>query len=759
MKNEEIAAEPMIESPLPSSTEVGKWPEEAREGRDILKIQSSFTNWIREILRDRLGLHERNTEFFKKFGKETGAIALEGASIENAILTYRQGKFKEELESSMTFNEADTVLIDNTRKERGDEAATKAEKQRKTERLRSFIFEENDITMFCSSELMEMFNKFKEWSAFEDMIRLYENCKNESFTSSPIVREFFAVALNKKKPPDPNTTITMCDALVHEGQGNGEIFGAMGKAHLLKGDIAQSFEAYKQGFLIDFEYYPGINACYRLLEMGNDEEAERLVKTVHLSCKQEGGIESNDYWCVITMLEAACIKRENAEEIRHLLDKVLSVATSDWQIDSTLKYLKPLSERRRAQNQPDANNIETVVRALETRLSDIQQKTLKPEELKSYAETVQDSFQEKDPQYKAWKDGSYNYRGLSSNFVGGNFNRKGQLYDHALNRTDLKNFDLILKTPLRNLVDLESLSERGQQVLARAPETLADITDVDEFLTIVDVLVRSCLRTDILNLENLHGKGHDIYDRSVKSMIEVSGCGVTPEERVGKDSRTNISINLALGLGDCRHHAQAKQLLFDRWQKQRVNELLREEHLEEAENLQRTELRTFDVLVRAPIQMKEKYKPVLFNGLPVLDQSGNLNDVEDHTLTILIVRDATGKVARVRFADSFYQTEYDWADGAISPADILSEKGIYGKTRKAWDPSTNSIVETPVYLKPLGYAGKRDRPSSDEHGQTQLLGKRVDQFSITEALGPEGRRNRDVFLNNLLDRQPLSGAT
>lgn len=76
-------------------------------------------------------------------------------------------------------------------------------------------------------------------------------------------------------------------------------------------------------------------------------------------------------------------------------------------------------------------------------------------------------------------------------------------------------------------------------------------------------------------------------------------------------------------MGDCRHHAQVKQIMFDMWQKQQMNECLSEmyysawqgntvetkgQQAQKFFDILDTELRTADVEVRMPVVMKQEEK-------------------------------------------------------------------------------------------------------------------------------------------------------
>ncbi len=654
-------------------------------------------------------------------------------------------------------------IIDLQRKQHGAMAeclshrSETEEKDKKISRLEHYAFDENDLIDFPPSTLMMIFNHFKALGSFENMLRVYEQCENDEFRSSSIVCEFCAVACNKTNQPD--RTLELCNDLVKEGQVNGEVYGAMGKAHLVKRETEKSLEAYENGYLMDFDYYPGVNVVYRLLELGQVERAKRVAQMVYLSCERDGGVESEDYWCVVTMLELACIAEKDATAIKDITTKVLSVATATWEIESTLSNLEKLAP-------PNSANREAID-ALRQHLDDI--KNFSQEQLQEKQSRLGKDFAtttiEKNFLPEMWRANSFSYRGLSSNFVGGNFDFGGDLSDHAINRTDRGQIETLLSTPIAEMIDLSCLKysqEEARQILSGAPASLMDVADIDQFLKIVDIFLRSTFETEKLDLENLQSDGHKVYDKTLRGLVQTGG--VADGAKKGVDSRTNISTSLALGLGDCRHHAQAKQLLFDMWQKVHVNKLLRQAYdeiasgdfeqyqylLSQVEEIQRYELRTFDFVVNAPIQMNGKYDARRSEEGEYLMNSEGPEEVEDHTMNLLLTTDENGGV-KVRFADAFYHRHYQWADGEIDPQDITAQNGISAGVLHALDTDSDTIQSIPVHLKPTPYAGKRDKPAPDEYGQLLLMGKPVGDLDLVKTL-TKGRRGISEFRDNLLHK-------
>jgi tetratricopeptide (TPR) repeat protein len=649
------------------------------------------------------------------------------------------------------------------------------------EALRKFCFEEHRLEDFQSAELMRIFTAFRSLRSFEDMMRIFEESKNEVFTGSQIVQEFYTVACNHTGRYQK--AIEVATLLLREGDPNGEVYGTLGKAWYKKHEIAKNFlkvskdykaapedydaavklyrenfpddselsnvEAhanlclewskndYEGGFLVAFESYPGINAVYSCLDVGDFEEARHMARLVHLACLRDGARETMDVLCASTMMQAACIMGASKAEIDATTEKFLSLDVKKGRLERTVQSLERLKSYL-AEHEGDTKPFDHALQKIKG--------VLKHHELSTFNFVAK--RRKKQTVTSAIHDVSSSYRGLASNFLGGhfvpgNFMFGGQLPDHYLTRTDWQQFQKLLEAPLEKLI--------GGEEAGKYPPTLKDVQRPEDFLEIADKIIRRAFGTDEWKLEDMMSEGHASYDETVNALLNLSG---TKDEKT-MDSRTNISVIMGLGLGDCRQHAQAKQILFDAWQKNFMNWWLGEAYtaltvdkdmkyyrqcIEGFKSIESVELRTIDAVVQAPVQMKEKYiKKLTGDGQTMAEQGGAMNAVENHTLTVLLKHNKKGELESLRFADSFYQNQYQWGDGEI-PLDKLSfdENGkviLPAKTLTAVDPGTGQEVSVPVQLVPSRYTGKRDEVSRDEHGQLLLLGLPVEEgFSLADKL-------------------------
>ena len=139
-----------------------------------------------------------------------------------------------------------------------------------------------------------------------------------------------------------------------------------------------------------------------------------------------------------------------------------------------------------------------------------------------------------------------------------------------------------------------------------------------------------------------------------------------------KFSQTNISMLFAMNMGDCRHHAQVKQLIFDRWKDRKLNNILNamleskdpqeQEGLEEDfNNCYLVEMRMIDSRISAPVELKKDKNGKSQMYRPQWTPDGKMQvvedyqDLEEHTFCVLITRNKGGELTECRFADAFYR--------------------------------------------------------------------------------------------------------
>lgn len=607
----------------------------------------------------------------------------------------------------------------------------------------------------CRNELMKaMMNQAsgKDIKPFEAAVAWYRDstARHPTHAVDEIGREFFIVCLNKAGRLEESivearsyiSSVTQGEfnptvALTHPApEVNGEVLAGLGKAFKLveesirkgtplsptlqraietelgyddpskvpasldyaKAALEVSTRYYEAGFAQDFEYYPGIVSVYNNYEKGDVDRAERLAPMVWQSCERAGGKEAADYWCLSTQTELSLILNKNAE-LLELLPKMLARADVGWMLSSTVSKMSTLCAAR-DQAGADTRALHHVIAALNTRIEALDAhaqakkapgadaKALDGAFAKSTAAWIEQTTSAlrgtlgvtstegvKDPAAAAAAEAtkkvlanSVDFRALTlSHAVGGNVAYGGQIPDMTITRHSVR-------------VVRELLTTWG----------FDKIDDVDAFSKLANEKINVLLGLQDEHgrrpLEDLHSAEHHVLDAYDKNRFQLAATDVSG------DSRTDLLAILALGIGDCRPTAYAKQLFFDVWQHDAVNKKLGaalqastkgdakgyEQKLAEADRLQRTMLRTVTVLIEAPISMKRMYEwNADAQGRPLRDAEGKYQQVENHTFNILVELDERGNVKEnMKGADAFYQELYP-LDGLKLSAQALADGGSW----------------------------------------------------------------------------------
>lgn len=729
---------------------------------------------------------------------------------QNALRTEEKRQFAAKVNAAMARTEPAYV-------EKGQPFEYRS-KEEKLEALDKIVAE--GIDGLDSSQMMSLFSAYRDLAAFDKMISLYKSADNEDFKNAPMVREQLAVAYRKvprgkdkegqnnseklaDKMWDYHQSMDICLGLIREGYGNGVTFENIGRCMRYISDKTEmsdkSFEAKRknellvdslqqleEGFMATLESSIGIQAVHGNIMTGQLDKAKETAKVVYLATLRDGAEESHDYFCLSAALQAACIAGESKEVVDHLYNRLESSIRYQWELDDISRDMN-----RIVKSMPSERSVDIAQRMENLKKLAVPRKNSKGEETDLIVfdhKLKEDRFLSEDEKLKAVRSYSYSYRGCGSAFrgtsrVGGNMAFGGQLPDHTVSRKDLRLFTGLVKMTPAELGIKFDKPVKGVDMTILLNQPLTKIKDPELFMLVADKFIRQTFTTENFAGTNLHMENNaldkrkfetapdkvteeSVYDATVKSVLRA--CGKKIGEKDGNiDTRTNISAIFALGMGDCRHHAQVKQIMFDMWQKQQMNQTLSDMYYhvwqgkqvdtkgvkaQEFFDVLDTELRTADVQVKMPVRMNQEekkdwakdgsfsiekdaqgnpimvdkpYSPELVDGKFVVDTTKKLHNLEDHTLCWLIKKDRQGKLTEFGLRDAFYQDlHYDWGHKNV-PVDEI-EVTADGKPRipagKISGSKTTTGQEVPVYQDPTPYnSGKRDTVVTNSIGRDVCL--------------------------------------
>ncbi len=626
------------------------------------------------------------------------------------------------------------------------------------------------IERFNSSELKVIFTKLWELDAHDQMVEMMDTCENKHFITDPVNLVFYARAILKGHYINIYNAQAIANLLMQNEDSRAEGLAIKGTIQAMSKraaekmlhaiDTNQVTEAIKKeyqecfpgasmdretvlenyckslsGAIVDFEEAfvdtwdcrYGCRTMHYLLEQQSPERAQQMAELTKLAAQKEGGLKSSNFAVVRAYLEALYVLPDSsAKEIELAQQALISLCKTTSQVKNALEGITEL----RVEPDTHYNQRNGFVRDLTAHYFQLEQH---PVEALEYIKAVKNQIQSS---VDAWERYTFNYKGLKSNYIEGNFKFGAQLPAHNVNHYDRKFFEEILNTPLG---DLFKSSDEAHEFA----KNLQQVKTFDQFNTLVDAFIRERFHTDEWNLEQLDSEGHQLFDHSVQSLIALSGAPTRETRKLMPDSRTNISTNLILGLGDCRHHAQVKQILFDIWHGQKLNKVMKKIHKAEELGQQdkvdalrkkfkiidAEQLHTLDCEVYLPVEMKNGL-PVYHEGHLVKNKTGNSVKVEEHTLNVQMKLDPeTNKLKEVKLRDAFYQHTYPWGNCEINDRDLTD--GVDAGTVEIYDPETGKLEAVTVVIKPTVYAGTRDlydRGNNDN----RFIGQPVKSVSFAE---------------------------
>ena len=637
------------------------------------------------------------------------------------------------------------------------------------------------IERFNSEELLAISRAFWNMGAYSEIVVLILSSKDAAFKEDPLTLEMLANSMMKSRliVPEiveevgkmlslsPNTEeqgVTILGKLAALKKNVAEntlefLEGRVGKHHssssvaldkqekyfsvffpgveMTLTDVRQAFEEslktslsyYQKGFEINQDPRLSCRVMHRMIEVDGAHSKETIAqaKTLRMLTLRDGALETNSLAIARAHLESLLVLQENTEVVDLALKKVVSLIKKESQLRDSLDSLGELSNLLK--NRQSDQVID--------RMNSL--KALSPEELQKNADIMSKEIKETVLKDDPFLSSLHDYRGKVSNYISGNFKYAGQLPSVNLNRVDQKFFNDFIDAPIESLSKDPSLAQFHGK-------TLGEITNYHDFQEVSQKILRELFNIEHNGMERLDSEAHKEFDHTVKGMIRLFGGGDLTIRKNIPDSRTNVSANLLIGVGDCRHAAQAMQLVYHVWQQRHYHDIILNH--EEAIQLQethraaqlegqiqehlQTRLMIGDFEVYAPIELSQENYPVWTDGNLKESSDGQYRLIESHTMNVLVKVDDKNNVS-AELQDVFYHNTYNFKD---QPIDLngrdFKKEGVFGGTVtvKAADGSVKTV---PVLLKPTAYAGER---SDYDGGNGGNLASRVLGLPFDPNLSP-----------------------
>lgn len=552
------------------------------------------------------------------------------------------------------------------------------------------------------------------------------------------------------------------------------------KAEINQG-IANSIKFLDKKFNSTFDFSTGVELLRLKLSTGSKmPEISKLAGMVYLSSKKFNVQEFSKDKKFSDLIFVAGLAKVDKKEIETLLKTTSLTKTHEYAIIEDLKTSLPTSRSFKE-------------------LSEEEKKSLTDYYKGAITFSRNESQNEKtDGQKKtnAILAGSYSYAGTLGNieeatYLGGNLGFSGQVPDHCITKNDVKIFDTLIQTEIYKLFPLaDPAGSKSDPNNRKIPEELNGYKtmklselefskDMNVFMKVTDGMIRNRFTTtnfagQNLNMEEQALLTESVYNDAFKSIMAESGSfGLN----VDGNSLTNITTLFAEGLGDCRHHAQIKQIMFDRWKDQKMNQAIislgqestsesaKSSILNQIEDMSRTELRTFDVSIKTNLNMEQSawgWQDGKGNGglgvgdcmyRPARDEEGKFSvredgmssPLEEHTMCMLVKRDKEGSLEELRFADAFYHNpdgkgDYDLSYNQgqemnlVDAVEVVNGKYAFNPGNIFNSENVAGERDVEVVFAPTAYAGKRDYELFGRFEHSQLCGIKYEREISTESM-------------------------
>ena len=216
------------------------------------------------------------------------------------------------------------------------------------------------ITQANSELAFDLLVAYRDFEAWNEAVRFAESLPDWLTENSATIREQYALALNRLGTDEGRTRALQILQEIVAKQGDssetdsliGRIYKdrfnravADGQALKANGLLDQAIAWYRRGFNADpRDYYPGVNLATLLARRNTPEardELRRVVPAVAFAVARLGGLNSQDYWQVATVLELAVLACE-WDEASRALERIaaLEPAPTPMNLHTTADNLK-----------------------------------------------------------------------------------------------------------------------------------------------------------------------------------------------------------------------------------------------------------------------------------------------------------------------------------------------------------------------------------------------------------------------------------
>lgn len=205
--------------------------------------------------------------------------------------------------------------------------------------------------------VIDLLLAYRDVQAWDEMVMLI-NRMLRPLQDNRLVREQLAFALNRRNQAgDRDSATKILLEVIRKFGPNPETCGILGRVYkdrfyearaegknfVAEGFLDEAIRSYRMGFEADpRDYYPGINVATLLAERGREsdmDERDELLSVIQFAVARRGGLNSENYWDLATILEVA-VHRADDLLVDRSLKRMVAVPHFPWMVETTVKNLK-----------------------------------------------------------------------------------------------------------------------------------------------------------------------------------------------------------------------------------------------------------------------------------------------------------------------------------------------------------------------------------------------------------------------------------
>lgn len=212
--------------------------------------------------------------------------------------------------------------------------------------------------------MLDLMLAYRDVSAWDHMVNLIEALPH-GLRLHQTVQEQLAFALNRRNADgDRQGALRILRSVISTYGQNPETCGLLGRVYkdlyfaqrpgpptpATQGFLDEAIRWYRLGFDADpRDYYPGINAVTLMLERWAEDDRRAiadLLPVIAFAVARRGGLQSDDYWDIATVMEVA-VHRTDHDLVLRAAQRIAVVKKFGWMLETTQRNIAVIDAAQR----------------------------------------------------------------------------------------------------------------------------------------------------------------------------------------------------------------------------------------------------------------------------------------------------------------------------------------------------------------------------------------------------------------------------